>query len=241
MPRADPVTVIAHRGASAYALENTLAACDAALARGADALEIDARRSADGQLVALHDPTLERTAGDPRELASMPAAELTEIDPALRPPTLDAVFRRYHRATRYWVDMKDPDEVAERALIELLARHDLDGHLRVQSFEPECLPRIHRRDPGVPIAQLYRRVVPPDYVLDDLERVAELGAIAVGRAWELVDERLMDATGELGLAVHAYTLNDEASIERVLALGVRTLISDRPDLARAVVDGLVPA
>src|SRR5215210_464846 len=72
--------VVAHRGASAYAPENTFAAFDLALAQGADVLELDVRPAADGHLVLVHDPTLERIAGDPRAVAGLSRGALETLD-----------------------------------------------------------------------------------------------------------------------------------------------------------------
>jgi glycerophosphoryl diester phosphodiesterase len=234
------VSVIAHRGASAHALEHTLEAYDLAIEMGADMLEIDARTTSDGELVAVHDPTLARTTGDPRQLSAMPSAELADIEPSLRPPTLDGIFRRYGHRTSYWVDMKDPDEDGERRLLEVLDDHDMHGHVRVQSFEPPCLIRLAERAPSLRLGQLYRRAVEPEAVLADLDRFAEIG-VAIGRASELIDETLVEAAHARGLAVHAYVVNDEDEMERMIALGASALITDVPDRCRRVVDGLLTA
>lgn len=230
--------VIAHRGASAHAPEHTFAAYDLALEMGADLLEVDVRPCGDGTLVAVHDPTLERTTGDPRELAQIDVGVLEEIDPAVRPPAIDAVFARYGRRTHYWIDFKDPAPADEHALLALVDRHGLRGHVRVQSFERACIDRMSTLDPLLPLAQLYRRDAPQDAVHADLDRVGARG-VAIGRAWDLVDAQLVEAARERGLAVHAYTVNDEGAMERMTALGVAALITDVPERARLFVDGLV--
>jgi glycerophosphoryl diester phosphodiesterase len=92
--------VVAHRGASAYAPENTFAAFDLALAQGADVLELDVRPAADGHLVLVHDPTLERIAGDPRAVAALSRAALETLDELVRPASFDAFLDRYAGASR---------------------------------------------------------------------------------------------------------------------------------------------
>src|SRR5918998_3850206 len=104
------VDVIAHRGASAYSLEHTFEAYDLALTMGADVLEIDVRMTADGTLVALHDPP-------------GPTVEA-------RPLTLAAVVDRYGAGTRYLLDLKQP---VEREVVELVAGHGLRDHVEIQS------------------------------------------------------------------------------------------------------------
>jgi glycerophosphoryl diester phosphodiesterase len=238
-PGAD-VLVVAHRGASAHAPEHTYAAYDLAFEQGADVIEIDVRPMADGTFVALHDPTLERTAGDPRAVASMRPEELEELEESVRPPTLDGVLGRYGRDARYWIDMKDPEEGDESRLLEVLQRHAIGDLVSVQSFEPACVTRLSRLEGAPALGQLYRRAIPPEVLMEDLDRVAGI-AVAIGRAHELIDEALMAAARERGLAVYAYTVNDEAEMERMVALGVKALISDVPDRCRRFVDGLVSA
>ena len=238
--RLERVAVIAHRGASAHALEHTWKAYDLAVEMGADALEIDVRSTADGELVAIHDATLERTTGDPREVADTALTALGDVPATVRPPTLGAIFERYGPRTHYWVDLKAPDEQTERAVLELIARHGVEG-VGLQSFDPECIDRLSAVEGAPPLVQLYRRAVPPEVVLGDLDRVARRGAVAIGRAHELVDETLIAAVRSRGLEVHTYTVNERDEIERVLALGVSALITDAPDRAREVVDGYVSA
>jgi glycerophosphoryl diester phosphodiesterase len=240
VPPASPPTVLAHRGGAAHAPENTLPALEKGLAMGADRLEFDLRSTADGQLVAVHDPTLERTAGDPREVGGLLAAELAEIDKTVRPPTLDAILERFGASARYTVDLKDPEPPAEEQLLEALDRHGVRQLMHVSSFEPASLARMRELTADLPLIQLYRRAFPPDYVLGDLDRFAEIGA-GVGRALELIDAELVDAARTRGLDVYAYVVNDEAEMERLTALGVAGLITDVPDRARAFVDGLATA
>ncbi len=108
--------MIAHRGASGHAPENTLAAFDLALAQGADVLELDVRLF-EGELVTLHDPTLDRTTGGRRDHPAAPAR-------------FEEVLDRYGSRTRYLVDLKDPAPAWERRVVELLdALADLDAHV----------------------------------------------------------------------------------------------------------------
>lgn len=220
--------VIAHRGASAHAPEHTFRAYDLALEMGADAIELDVRSTADGALVAIHDAALTRTTGDPREVASLRLADLDELAPAVRPPSLDAVLGRYGDSTRYWIDMKAPDADAEAVMLDLVSRHGLERRVGVQSFDPGCIDRLSAAGGVPPLVQLYRRAVPPQALLGDLDRIAGK-AVAIGRAHELIDAELMAAAQARNLEVHAYTVNEREEAERLVALGVAALITDAPD------------
>src|SRR3712207_2038110 len=147
----DRPQVIAHRGASGYESEHTFAAFDLALAQGADVLELDVRATADGELVAVHDPTLARTTTDPRRVD-----ELTTLDHPARPVELGAVLERYGDSTRYLVDLKDPDPAWEGRVVAALARRDLSERATLQSFDLQALERLHADAPELPLAALYR-------------------------------------------------------------------------------------
>ena len=223
--------VIAHRGASAYAPENSFAAFDLALAQGADALELDIRSTSDGRLVVLHDTRLLRTAGDPRPVARLRAEQLMSIDAAVRPPTLDAVLDRYGNTTRWLLELKDPTPRSERSLAAALAAHGLERAAVVQGFDAAALRRLRSAAPALVVAPLFRR----SPTTRRLRAVATFAA-AVGVRHGAVDMALLLRAQSCGLAVRAWTANAVADIERLVAVGVAGVVTDVPDVARAVVD-----
>ena len=228
------VEVIAHRGASAYAPEHTYAAYDLALEMGADRLELDIHATADGVPVVNHDDTLQRISGDPRRVDEITLAQLLELDDAVRPLTLDEVFARYAPDTPFLVEIKDRRRGCAATLLSLIDAHGLAEHVVIQSFDRHAL-RTLRRDGTIPLAPLYRpRVTSPD-VRRGLQRNAAY-ATAVVTCSAAVDAQLVLAAHARGLAVHTYTVNDEAEAERLLALGVDGLITDVPDRMCAVRD-----
>ena len=124
-----PVEVIAHRGASACAPENTLAAVRLAWELGADAVEIDVQLSRDGRAVVILDSTLERTGGRPEDVASLTEAELTQVDVGAwfgekwageRIVTLDTVMAEVPPGRRLFVELKCCSAVAAETVITAL-------------------------------------------------------------------------------------------------------------------------
>lgn len=214
-------TLIAHRGASGYAPENTFAAFDLALEQGADVLELDVRVTADNDLLALHDPTLERTTGDPRrhdQLVDLP-------DHPAAPPTLDAVFARYGAGPRYLIDLKDPLPRWERRVVDAIERHGLQERCMVQSFDLVALARLHREAPWLPISALYRRATSLELDPVDVPRFA----CAVGAWHVVVDEVFVARARARGLAIHPYTVDDADEAARLVQLGVDGVITNVPD------------
>jgi len=221
--------VIAHRGASAYAPEHTPRAYDLALEQGADVLELDVRVTADGTPVVLHDPTLARTAGDPRPVTAVRDAELA----GLGVPTVEAVLARYGTSTRYLVEVKESGPAAESALLATIERHGLRGQVTVQSFRRSILRRVRALDPGLALAPLYRPFATSAGIRAGLARTAPWAA-SVSPCARSVDAALVLAAHARGLAVQAYTVNGEAEMERLAALGVDGIITDVPDRLGAV-------
>lgn len=230
---------IAHRGASGHAPEHTIAAYDRALELKADFIEQDLQLTKDGVLVALHDPTLDRTArGDAanctgrvieKTLAQIKTCDVgvwfNEAHPqyarseyvGLRIPTLDEVFQRYGRRTRYYIETKNPDDAPgmEEKLLALLATHRLDSASRVliQSFSAASLRKIHALAPSLPLVQLLGGDR-PDFA------AIKTYAIGVGPSKGAVDSAYVADAHAQCLVVHPYTVNDAREMSSLIALGV---------------------
>lgn len=220
--------VIAHRGASAYAPENSLAAFELALGMGADAIELDLRTTADGELVVLHDATLERTAGDPRLIAETPYAGLSGLAEAVRPPRLADVFDAFGATTHYLLDIKAAPGSAQRRLVETIGAAGLRERVVVQSFDHLLLRRLARHGRRPTLAALLE----PGSASAPTAAIARFASALASAAHDL-DAALVRQAHAHGLAVLAWTVNDEAAMTRLLGLGVDALITDVPDRARA--------
>ena len=240
--RAEPPLVWGHRGASAQARENTLAAFGLAVELGADGVELDARRTADGVLVVHHDPALPATgewAGDhPGELlAGLPADALPPHVPTLA----DALALLCDAGLRVNVEIKclpiepdfDPTYRVVDDVVECLASVWPAEHrerLLVTSFDPAAVARVRDLAPGLPTGQLDARIV--DRVAF-VEAAAAAGHVAV-HPWDpFVDEALVARAHELGLAVNPWTVDDPVRMAELAALGVDGIITNVVDVARA--------
>ena len=254
---------IAHRGASGLAPEHTFAAWDLALAAGADYIEQDVHLTRDGVLVVLHDDTLDRTARGPAEACSGPVrsktyAQLRTCDVGtwfnerypqrarpeyvgLRIPTLAQVFERYGTTTSYYIETKSPETaagLAERELIRLLDVYGLrqpaatDGKVLIQSFSPLSLRLVHALDPSLPLMQLLAAGAggARDTLLDNVANYA----IGVGPSASGVDGAFVTAAHERCLVVHPYTVDGEAQLRELIAVGVDGVFTNRPDVLNAL-------
>jgi glycerophosphoryl diester phosphodiesterase len=259
------VLVVGHRGASGAAPEHTLAAYDLALAAGADYIEQDLQLTRDGVLVALHDPTLDRTARGPAEHctgrviektlaqlrtcdvgswfnAAFPAAARPEYA-GLRIPTLDEVFARYGRRARYYVETKNPEEAPrmEETLLALLDRHGLRARARprrqvlVQSFSRASLVRLHALDPALPLVQLFAHPAATSGSIRAALDDVRSYAVAIGPSRLATDAALVAAAHARCLDVHPYTVNETAEMTALVARGVDGMFTNFPARLRAVV------
>ncbi len=260
-----PPVIIAHRGASAYAPEHTLAAYDLAVAMGAHYLESDLQLTSDGVLVALHDPTLDRTLRGPNALCAGPVAErtLAEIHQCdagswfnesfaeharpefagLRVQTLEEVITRYSGRVGLYIETKDPHDAPgmEEALVELLRRHALTGdaarqqRVIVQSFSEASLRRVHELEPSLPLVQLFRRRHLSWFVRLRLGRVRQY-AVGIGPAASRTTPGLIRAARRRCLLVHPHTVNDSAQMVTMLDAGANGFFTDVPDIMRRLLE-----
>lgn len=221
--------IVAHRGASAYVPENTIAAYDLAVAQGADMIELDVRTTADGDLVLVHDVSLLRTAGDSTEVRYLDRRRLRRLDPALRPATIETVLSRYPEPVRFLIDVKDPDPYWELRVVDAIERHRLRGRVVVQSFDLAGLARLHAAAPWLPLAALFGRRDRPRARLDQVARFAS----GIGPWHGAVDRELVEAAHARGLAVRPWTVDDAAEVARLAGIGVDGVITNAPDVARA--------
>ncbi len=238
--------ILAHRGASDDAPENTLRAFGLALEQGADGLELDVTLSADGVPVVIHDDTLDRTTSGHGPVRGQTLAQLKALDagyPAQfgakfageRLPTLAEVFAAYGQQTCINVELKQ-DRTPGRALAErvvaLIHEHRLARRVIVSSFQFSNLRRVRALDPHLPIGLLYT-------VASGGARLARcLGERLHPEAhhpgcYTLGPEQVAWMHG-LGLRVNTWTVNEEAELRRWALAGVDGLITNRPALAVAV-------
>jgi glycerophosphoryl diester phosphodiesterase len=246
--------VIAHRGASAYAPENTLPAFELAVEQGADAFELDVRLTRDGAAVVLHDATLERTTSLTGPVRARTLAELRAADAGrwfspdrgrtlpfrgtgVRIPTLAEVLWSFP-AVPVLIEVKEPEvqEAVRRVLVEEAAT----GRCVMASEQLAAL-EVFRDEPfacgacGSEISALYRSVLlrrtPPPC------RHRLLSVPLRYRGLTVPTPRFVAAARRLGCPVHVWTVNDAATARRLWARGVAGIVTDRPDVIRHAAAG----
>ncbi len=230
---------IAHRGAGKLAPENTLAAFRVGAAHGYRAFECDVKLSADGVPFLLHDVDLDRTTSG-RGLAGHLAWDaLSRLDAgrwhsaafAGEPPPRLAAIAAFCLAGGFALNIEikptpGQEDATGTAVAEEAARLWQDAAVQplLSSFQPDALAAARRSVPTLPRALLLD-TLPPDGV----DRAASLGCIAIVAHRRVLDAAVVARLHEAGLRALAYTVNDPAEADQLLAIGVDGLITDAVD------------
>jgi glycerophosphoryl diester phosphodiesterase len=235
-------TIYAHRGASAYAPENTLAAFTAAVSQGADAIELDAKLTADGKVVVFHDQTLTRTTGVHGRLADMKLEELRRLDAgshfdiAYRAepiPTLDEVLTVVGNQIFINIELTNyaaPTDNLPKKVAELVRQYHLENTVLFSSFNPWALIQVRRLLPQAPIALLCSPGASGWWARSWFGSL--LGYNALHPEFEDVNPLLVDRCHQANKRVNVYTVNQASDLKRMFALGVDGVFTDDPLLAR---------
>lgn len=229
--------VFAHRGGSALAPENTLAAFDNGLALGADGLELDVHLSRDGVVVVHHDASLDRTTTLRGPIAQRTAEELRRADV----PALAEVLARY-RDPRIIIEMKVNGTGLAAATIDVVRKADAVERVCLGLFGLRALRAARAIEPAIATSgareevrwALYRSwvrwpVAHPAYAGYQIPELA-------GRT-RVVSPRFVEHAHDAGLGVQVWTVDAPDAARRLLGWGVDALITDRPDVIVPLVRG----
>jgi glycerophosphoryl diester phosphodiesterase len=228
--------VWAHRGASAHAPENTLAAFELAKHAGADGIELDVRLDRDGTVVVFHDRDLQRLCGRPGLLENISAAERKTLRVRGEPvPTLADVFDMLGDLELN-VEIKGNQVGRSAALVEAAARVIRQSgraeKVIVSSFDPVALVQFHRHLPDIALAYLFAK----DQALPMRKGWVGtvIGASAVHPEHRLCTEETVKAWHTAGLPINAWTVDDPAELRRLADLGIDGVFANDPAAALKV-------
>ncbi|MFE6685371.1 glycerophosphodiester phosphodiesterase [Streptomyces sp. NPDC057743] len=252
-----PPVVVGHRGAAAYAPENTLASVDAAHRRRITWVENDVQRTKDGELVVLHDTSLARTTNakkvfpdrSPWNVGDFTLREVKKLDAGswygarfkgVRVPTLEEYLDEVeHNGQRLLMELKNPElypGIERQALRELrdegwLNSSHLTRRLIVQSFNADAIKKVHRMNPAIKTGFLGSPSVA------DLSKYAAY-CDQINPPHTAVTPHYVTAVHHLKgphhrrLELYTWTVDDAKSTVRAAGLGVDGVISNKPDVAR---------
>lgn len=228
--------IFAHRGASADAPENTMAAFQLALAQGADGIELDVQMSADGQLVIMHDEMLERTTNGQGLVFQHTYAQLQNLDAAAHfeggyeqqtiPLLTDVLDLLSPTQLELNIELKNgivPYTGMEEAVIHLIRQYGMEHRTVISSFNHYSIVHLSKIAPDVETAVLYMEGIyePWNYALP-------LGAKALHPYFYAAVPEIVIGAQNAGMKIRPFTVDEESDLKKMIAMGVDAVITNYP-------------
>ena len=238
--------VFAHRGAAAHAPENTLASFELALQQGADAIELDAKLTADGHIVVFHDPTVDRTTDGTGRLARKTLAELRALDAGSRfsskyraekIPLLEEIFDAFGSKLLINVELTNyttPGDDLVGRVCALVQRCGIEDGILFSSFFPQNLMAARRLLPGVPRALLAQRGWKGAWARSFAFSFGDYAALHPYLTD--VDAREVQRVHRLKRRIHVWTVSNADDLRNLKNWGVDGIFTKDPALALHVLE-----
>ncbi len=230
---------LGHRGASAYAPENTLAAFDLAFEMGADGVELDVTLSKDGVPVVIHDDTVDRTTNGHGLIQQMTLEQIKQLDAGVkfdkycgeRIPTLQEVLERVGKRGLVNIELKGTavrDDGLEAAVARVVEKTCTVDNVLFSSFNPFALNRVARVLPNVPRGLLYADDLPIYLRRAWLRPLAH--PTAMHPKYTMITATFVSWARSKGYAINTWTVNEPEDMERLIGLGINAIITNKPDV-----------
>lgn len=239
--------VIAHRGASAYAPENTMAAIQMAVDMQADVIEIDVHFFKDKEVVLMHDATLDRTTSGSGKVEDFLLRELKELDAGSwmndtfageKIPTLEEVIQLIGTQRTLLIEIKKGKEGRyqglEQKVLEFIRTYRIEKSTIIQSFQKETVAEMIRLAPDLEVHKLIIGQLPAlswhhdgDWQKGDPLDLE--GIQAINPAYQFLTRRFVRNMRSSGKKVFVFTVNDPEAMEKCIKMGVAGIITDHPD------------
>ncbi len=240
-------TIFAHRGSSTHAPENTITAFELAVSQKADAIELDAKLCADGEVVVFHDQTIDRTSNGSGRVAEYPLAALKELDAGSwfgaefareSIPTLGEVFEAVGKKIFINIELTNYASIRDDLpgkVVDLVRKHNLEETVFFSSFNPLALRKTHRLLPEAPLGLLAFPGVAGAWARSWLGHwIVPYQALNVEVS--NTSSTLITRQHKKGHHIFSWTANDPEDIKRLFRLGVDGIFTDDPPLAQEIRD-----
>ena len=237
--------VLAHRGASGWAPETTLAAYRLALEMKVDYLELDVHMTKDGEIVAIHDTTVDRTTGGKGAVGDFTLDQIKQLDAGswfnkahpdrARPefagqkiPTLQEVIDLARNTSAgLYIETKNPELYPpsfEAKLLEIIRLNSFEKRVMIQSFNALSVQKAKKLDASIPTALLIENIAD-----DPVDAVLAAGANELAIHFKLLTPAILGKAQEKGLSVAVWTVDEVEDLKRMIWLGVERIITNYPD------------
>ncbi|MBP8041395.1 MAG: hypothetical protein KAZ36_05755 [Bacteroidales bacterium] len=238
--------VVAHRGGSLLAPENTLAAFRQALALGVDRIELDVQQSKDGVVLVIHDEKTNRTTNGKGTISDMNYAQLKDLDAGSKfskefsnekIPLLDEVLCLINGQCELLVEIKNPGNInigLEKNVAGLIQQHRALAWCTVQSFEYESLYRLHKINDQITLGLLLDKPK-PDTLKKSAANTSFISEININR--RSASAAMIDLIHQMEKKVYVWTVNKPGDMVRLIKNGVDGIITDDPKTLKALLCG----
>lgn len=235
--------IIAHRGASEEAPENTVAAVKRAWELGADAVEVDVHLTADGQVVLIHDKDTKRTTGEAQTLIikETPAATLRELDVGSwkapqfageKIPFISEILDILPPGKTLFIEIKSGKEILP-ALKAAIEKSGKLNQIVFTAFSWKTIQAVRKTFPNNPCYW----VISKDEGLDEkLKQASEAGLTGVALRYKIINESTMALANEHKLDVIAWTVNNPKTAKKLTKLGVKSIITDQSSTLKTALE-----
>ena len=238
--------ILAHRGASAYAPENTTIAFAKAIKMGADGFELDVHLSKDGALIVIHDESLNRTTNGSGFVKDFSLEEIKKLDAGSwfdsqfsdeKVPTLDEVLTLV-KDTRLLINIEIKNgpffyDDIEQKIVDCVIRHNMIDRVIVSSFDHYSIVKAKELNPSIKTGALFLA-----RTIDSWKYVKEIGANALHPHFISVTDEMIRTCRDNNIEIHTYTANEPEHIKHLAKLGVNSIITNFPDRAKEIVNSL---
>jgi len=223
------ILIIAHRGASAYEPENSLRAIETAIKLKADMVEVDIRKSKDGELVVIHDEFVDRVSDGKGFVKNLTLKRLKKLNLALgeKIPTLKEVLSVVKGRVKLVVEVKS--EGLERKLVKLLEKEGMVEDVIISSFNHQTIKKIKALNRKIACGIIFKckPLNPPQQALD-------VEAEAVFPYHSYVSKDFVEKLHKEGLNVYAWTVDDVNRGRELIKSEVDGIVTNKPDIFTGV-------
>ena len=234
----------AHRGFSGKYPENTMLAFEKAVEAGCDGIELDVQLTKDGELVIIHDEKIDRTCNGTGLVSDYTLEELKKFDASYHYkdvygkneiPTL----REYFQLIQYTdvvtnIELKtgiNPYPGIEKKVLEMIREFELEDRIIISSFNYYSVMRFKELMPGMPCGFLEE-----SWLLDFCEYTKRYGIEYIHPEFHMITEEFAKEAKEYGIGLNTWTVNTRKDMEDLIRKGVRSLITNHPDLCKEVIE-----
>jgi len=217
---------VGHRGARAYEPENTLRSFKKAIELGVDAVELDVRRTRDGEIVVIHDAEVDRTTNGKGSVNALTLKEIKQLvtDKGEKIPTLGEALDFLDKKVKILIELKETD--FEDRVINLIQEKALEKNVIIISFMEEALEKVRELNHEVETGLIYARHKNP------IKAALELRANYLLPLYRFTHTANIKKAHKNGLKVIVWTINNNEEVLEYMKKGVDGMASDRPDILK---------